>query len=111
MASELLNRALRPWWPVLWRLAARGHFALTGQPVREPATRHDGFYQTPLPPMTEGRFTLSFARGEATEFSVLLSLPGVRQPLYPIIGYPRIAEFRAMLAALVPPRPAPVMDR
>src|SRR4029078_1250041 len=27
--------------------------------------------------------------------------PGIRQPLYPIIGYPRIAEFRAMLPALV----------
>ncbi|MEP7307236.1 MAG: hypothetical protein ABJA98_17125 [Acidobacteriota bacterium] len=97
-----VNRALRPWWPILWRLAARGHYALTGQPVREPVTRQDGFYQTPLPPITEHPFTLSFARGEATEFSVLLSLPGIRQPLYPIIGYPRIAEFRAMLSALVP---------
>ncbi len=98
-----VNRALRPWWPILWRLAARGHYAQTGQPVREPATRQDGFYQTPLPPITEHPFTLSFARGEATEFSVLLSLPGIRQPLYPISSYPKIAEFRAMLAALAPP--------
>jgi hypothetical protein len=98
-----VNRALRPWWPILWRLAARGHYALTGQPVREPATRQDGVYQTPLPPITEPPFTLSFARGEATEFSVLLSLPGIRQPLYPISSYPKIAEFRAMLTAVAPP--------
>jgi hypothetical protein len=59
-----------------------------------------------LPPLTEHPFTLSFARGVATEFSGLLSLPGIRQPLYPISSYPKIAEFRAMLAALAPPSEA-----
>jgi hypothetical protein len=46
---------------------------------------------------------LSFARGEGAEFSVLLSFPAARGPLYPIASYPKIAEFRAMLAALEPP--------
>jgi len=100
---EAVDRALRPFWPALWRLAARGHYALTQQPVREPATRQDGLYQPPLPPIDDGEFTLSFFRGEASEFSVLLSFPGPRGPLYPISGYPKIAEFRAMLSALAPP--------
>jgi hypothetical protein len=38
---------------------------------------------------------------EGAEFSLLLALPGVRGPRYPIIGYPRISEFRTMVAALV----------
>jgi hypothetical protein len=101
--NQAVDRALRPSWPVLWRLAARGHYALTQQPVREPATRQDGLYETPLPPIADGSYTLSFARGEATELSVLLSFPGDRGPLYPITSYPKIAEFRAMLTALAPP--------
>lgn len=100
---EAVNRALRSSWPVLWRLAARGHYALTQQPVREPAMRHDGLYQAPLPPITDGAYTLSFTRGEATELSVLLGFPGDRGPLYPISSFPKIAEFRAMLTALAPP--------
>lgn len=104
---EAIDRALRPFWSSLWRLAARGHYALTHQPVREPVTKRDGLYQTPLPPIDEGPFTLSFARGEGDELSVLLSFPGPRGPLYPISSYPKIAEFRAMLKALAPP-PAPV---
>jgi hypothetical protein len=97
-----VDRALRSFWPSLWRLAARGHYALAQQPVRGPLAKQDGLYQTPLPPVAQAAFTLSFARGEGAEFSVLLSFPGPRGPLYPIISYPKIAEFRAMLAALGP---------
>jgi hypothetical protein len=101
--AEAVNRALRPSWPMLWRLAARGHYALRQEPVREPSSRQEGLYQPPLPPIADGRYTLSFARGEGAELSVLLSLPGERGSLYPITGYPRIAEFRAMFVALLPP--------
>jgi hypothetical protein len=100
---ESIDRALRSFWSSLWRLAARGHYALTERPVREPVTKQDGLYQTPLPPLEEGSFTLSFARGEGAELSVLLSFPSVRGPLYPMTSYPKIAEFRAMLTALDPP--------
>lgn len=27
--ADTLNRALRPYWPSLWRLAARGHYYTT----------------------------------------------------------------------------------
>jgi hypothetical protein len=99
--AEALTRALRPFWPALWRLAARGHYVLTGRPVREPVTVRDGLYRPPIPSLTEGGFSLAFARGEGSEFSLLLGFPGVRGPRYPIIGYPRIAEFRTMVTDLV----------
>jgi hypothetical protein len=98
---EDLTRALRPYWPALWRLGARGHFAVTHAPVRARTSSQDGAYRPPIPSITEGPYTLSFARGQAQEFSLLLSLPGPRGALYPIVGYPRIAVFRTMLADLV----------
>ena len=98
--AEALDRALRPFWPILWRLAARGHYFLKHEPLRLPSTAKESFYQPPIPSVKEGEFSLSFARGEGSEFSLLLSFPGPRGPMYPIGGYPKITEFRAMLAAL-----------
>jgi hypothetical protein len=98
--AEDLTRALRPFWPVLWRLGARGHYVLTREPIREPSTAQDGRFRPPIPSLTEGPYTLSFAHAEYHEFSVLLCLPGARGPRYPIVGYPRIAEFRTLLADL-----------
>ena len=98
--AEDLTRALRPFWPMLWRLAARGHYVLMKAPVRNSATARDGVYQPPIPSLTEGSHSLSFARGGGGDLSALLTLPGPRGTIYPIVGYPRLVEFRAMLAAL-----------
>jgi len=98
--AEALDRVLRPFWPVLWRLAARGHYFVKQQPLRVASTHKDSFYQPPIPSVKEGECTLSFARGEGSDFSLLLSFPGPRGAMYPIGGYPKITEFRAMLAAL-----------
>ena len=97
---DALNRALRPYWPVLWGVAARGHFAATDEPVRDIVLKREHLYRQPIPSIREGKYTLSFARGEASELSLLLSFPGVRGPTYPISGYPKITEFRRMLATL-----------
>jgi hypothetical protein len=99
-AADVVNRALRPFFPVLWRLAARGHYCLTPESLRAKSMGQDSFYQPPIPSIKEGEFTLSFNRGEGSEISLLLSFPGSRGPMYPISGYPKITEFRAMLAAL-----------
>lgn len=101
-AVDTVNRALRPFWPVLWRLAARGHYCLRQQPLRAKSTSQDSFYQPPIPSIKEGDFTLSFNRGAGNDIYLLLSFPGPRGPMYPINGYPKITEFRAMLAALAP---------
>jgi hypothetical protein len=44
---------------------------------------------------------LEFLRGPGREFSVILKMPGVRGPIYPLMRYPVLVEFRKMLAALV----------
>jgi hypothetical protein len=95
-----LNKALKPFWSALWRLAARGHFMETQQPVRDRAADREGMYQPPIPSVSEGDFTVHFARGASTEFSVLLSLPSARGVHYPISGYPRLNEFRSMVLHL-----------
>jgi len=101
--ADALNRALRPHWPALWRLAARGHYHLTKEPVRDkPKAVAESFFQAAIPPISEGGFTLSFARGEGNDFSVLLSFPGARAPMYPLSEYAVMAEFRGMLATLDP---------
>ncbi|HEY1468521.1 MAG TPA: hypothetical protein VGF61_05715 [Candidatus Acidoferrum sp.] len=105
--AETLNRALRPHWSALWRLATRGHYHLTKEPVRDrPTAATEKFFQASIPPISEGGFTLSFARGEGNDFSVLLSFPGARAPMYPLADYPVMSEFRAMLATLDPDGPA-----
>ena len=104
-AADTVSRALRPFWPVLWRLAARGHYFLTGQPLRAKSASQDSFYQPPIPSIKEGDFTLSFSRGEGNDISLLLSFPGPRGPMYPLNGYPKITEFRALLAALASDSP------
>lgn len=98
--AEALDRVLRPFFPVLWKLAARGHYFLKQEPIRLPSTEKEPFYQPPIPPVKEGDYSLAFARAEGQNFSLLLSFPGLRGPQYPISGYPRITEFRAMLGAL-----------
>jgi hypothetical protein len=104
--AEDLNRSLRPFWPVVWRLAARGHYVLTGQPVREGTAKPAGLFEPAIPSLDEHGFVLSFARGAGREFSLLLSLPGPRAARYPVVGFPQVAEFRAMLAE-VAADPAP----
>ncbi|MGH9709558.1 MAG: hypothetical protein ACRD37_03320, partial [Candidatus Acidiferrales bacterium] len=100
--AEALDCALRPSFPILWRLAARGHYFLKQEPLRLPSTAKESFYQPPIPSVKEGEYSLSFARGEGGDFSLLLSFPGPRGSMYPISGYPKITEFRAMLGTLTP---------
>jgi hypothetical protein len=105
--ADTLNRALRPYWPSLWRLAARGHYHTTQQPIREAPRIPEHVFRPPIPPMSEGGFTLSFARGDSNDLSILLSFPGQKAPQYPLGRYPLVAEFRTMVAALDPETPMP----
>ena len=99
--GEKLDRALRPYWSALWRLAARGHYYIEHKPVREkPKSIEERFNKETIPPIHEGGFTLSFAHGEGNDFSLLISFPGVRAPQYPLGQYVVLAEFRRMLTAL-----------
>jgi len=99
--AAALNESLSPYWPVLWRVAARGHYFERREPVRESEhDRRELVHRAAIPPVEDGKFTLSFARGSGHDFDMLLSFPGPRGPMYPLGPYPMIAEFRAMLAGL-----------
>jgi hypothetical protein len=96
---EAMNQALKPYWPVLWRAAARGHYLIRGYPVREPSrtTASEHPWGPAISSVFEGGFVLSFATGSERDLSVLVSLPQPRQAMYEIAPWPVITEFRSML--------------
>jgi hypothetical protein len=98
--AEAIHRALSPFWPALWRLAARGHYVVTGQAIHDPATRDAARAEPPIPPIGDDDLQLAFARLDGGDLSVLVSFPGPLGPMYPVSGYPKLAEFRGMVEAL-----------
>ncbi len=98
---EAMNQALKPYWPVLWRAAARGHYLVCGSPLRSAAGR--AVAERPWGPaissVFESGFVLSFARGDDGDLAVLVSLPEARQTMYEMRPWPMIMEFRSMLEA------------
>jgi len=103
---EKLNDVLWPHWSALWKVCARGHYSLHRKPLREkvPAETDDEDFelavQPALPSLEEGGYRLDLVREEGNEFSPRLQFPGTLAPQYPVVGYPRIAEFRRMLEEL-----------
>jgi hypothetical protein len=104
-----LNEVLSPYWPALWRVAARGHYSIQREPVRVQSMRRELVALPGIDSLDEyfskektedHKYRLSFARGEGHEFSVLLSFPGRMGPMYPLGPYPMLTEFRNMLAEL-----------
>jgi hypothetical protein len=105
--THALDRALRPFWPALWRLAARGHFSVTQKPIRERATPPRLDQLPPMVSVAEGPFSLSFLPNEDGEVAALLNLLGPRGAAYPMGSFQRFSEFRTMVHAMAgdaPPR-------
>jgi hypothetical protein len=104
--AEKLNDALWPHWKALWRVCARGHYAVHKRPLREKPrakTDDDDFefsIQRGLPSFEEGGFRLDLSRNEGKDFIPQLLFPGPFGLRYPVFEYPRIAEFRRMLELL-----------
>jgi hypothetical protein len=95
-----LNRALEPFLPTLFRLAARGHWIREHRPVR--ARRLEEFVNWPSVPTTkEGDFYLSGTVGSEGEVHLALTMDS-RGVVYPLGPYPQIREFAAMLEQLEP---------
>jgi hypothetical protein len=96
---EAMNQALKPYWPILWRAAARGHYLVRGYPVRSTAGK--AIAEHPWGPaissVFEGGFVLSFATGSDGDLAMLVALPEARQTMYEIGPWPMITEFRSML--------------
>lgn len=99
-SQELLNKALLPHWPILWRVCARGFYFHNSKPlVEEPPGRevYDATIDPPLPVFEEGECRLVLPRARYGGFALLLRLPGKFSPIVPLYEFVMICEFRAML--------------
>jgi hypothetical protein len=99
--STTLDQLLAPYWPVLWRLAARGHWIRHDhRPVRPVEPSDEGVRQpVSLPPaMTANDVTVSFLSAGGAEFYTVMEF-GSRRFSLTIREYPEFVEFRAMLEA------------
>ena len=95
-----LDRTLAPYWPVLWGLAARGHWIRHDrQPVRPSRPMDDDVReQIRLPdPMAVGELTLSCAGVGRPELAILIDFGSTRRFSVVLARYPELVEFRAML--------------
>lgn len=99
---EALNEALTPFLPVLYRLAARGHWIAEKLPVRHlPLARDYGFVPVNIPTIKQGDFTLSTSMTDHGDLSSALSL-NARKAVYPLSPYPQIRDLWIALKRLQP---------
>jgi hypothetical protein len=97
--STTLDQLLAPYWPVLWRLAVRGHWIRHDRrPVRPVAPSDEGGRPpVSLPPaMTGDDVAISFLHGGGAEFFTVIEF-GPRRFSLTISQYPELVEFHAML--------------
>jgi hypothetical protein len=100
--SNVFNQAFARYWPVLWRIAARGHWLRHQAPVRilrpdwsGPAERQ----RLPGPVETRG-LALSFIDGGGGDVAFHVEFRAPRNFTYIIPRYPALIEFHAMLEGL-----------
>lgn len=99
--SKKLDQVLAPYWPVLWRLAARGHWIRHDhQPVRLAGPYDRDIRQRIVLPdrITEGGVTISFISAGRPELAAQILIERCDAVLL-IDSYPKLVEFRAMLDA------------
>jgi len=98
--SAKLDHVLGPFWPVLWGLAARGHWLRHDrQPVRLPGPYEDDVRSRIILPgaFKSEDLELSFTKANLPELGMTIELGPTRRASFLIARYPDLAEFRAML--------------
>lgn len=99
-SQELLNETLQPYWPIVWRVCARGFYFHNSKPlVDEPPGKevYDPFVDASLPVFEEGECRLVLPRAKYGGFGLLLKLPGKLAPIVPLYEFIIVCEFRAMM--------------
>lgn len=97
---EKLNEALLPYWPILWRVCARGHYFHQSKPLVDQVPGkevYDPFVDPPLPVFEEDECSIVLPRGRYGDFALSLKLPGKLSPIVPMSEFVTICEFRAMM--------------
>jgi hypothetical protein len=94
--AATLDQVLAPYWPVLWRLAARGHWIRHHhQPVRVTGDGRRGGSLIPPMPISAGDFTIALERWSGSDFLLTIGSRSRRMAL-DIARYPELAELRAL---------------
>jgi len=94
--STILDQLLAPYWPVLWRLAARGHWIRHAhRPTRSGEIRRSGPLIPPRP-LSVGELTLSFRSAPGGDLIVTIASRS-RGFGMEIARYPELMEFRVLV--------------
>ena len=98
---DSLNRALRPFLPILYRVAARGHWLVEHRPIRQKRNPRAplGAFPPVVPPVEVDDVTVTSSVNDEGELNILLALKSNRV-LYPLGPFPQIREFQSMLTAM-----------
>ena len=91
-----LNSVLEPFMPILFRMAARGHWIQEHRPVRLP--RDGSLPLGAVPPTKQGDVWISVSPG-TTDVNLLIGFQS-RDLMYTVSTYSQIREFAAMLKAV-----------
>jgi hypothetical protein len=96
--SRRIDQALAPYWNVLWRIAARGHWLRHHLPVRIVQPDSFGPAERPkFPDSIETRNLLLSFRDGGGDIAFYLEFRPPRSFTYSILHYPELIEFHAML--------------
>ncbi len=100
-SMDSLNRALRPFLPILYRVAARGHWLVEHRPIRQKRNPRAplGAFPPVVPPVELDDVTVTSSVNDEGELNILLALKSNRV-LYPLGPFPQIREFQSMLTAM-----------
>jgi hypothetical protein len=100
--SRRIDQALTPYWPVLWRIAARGHWIRHQLPVRVVTPDSSGpAERRRFPASIEVRgLRLFFTDGDSGDLALHIEFRAPRNFTYSIPRYPALVEFHALLEEL-----------
>ncbi|HEX4037752.1 MAG TPA: hypothetical protein VHX37_06815 [Acidobacteriaceae bacterium] len=104
-SQELLNEALLPHWPILWRVCARGFYFHNSKPLVDEVPgkeAYEHFVGPPLPMFEESECSVVLPRGRHGDFALCLYFPGKLAPIFPMFQFVMICEFRAMMERFEP---------
>lgn len=99
---EALNEALTPFLPVLYRLAARGHWIAEERPVRHLPLRRDyGFVPVNIPTIKLADFVLCTLMTNDGDLAAALNFNRYNA-VYPLNSYPQMLDLWVTLKRLEP---------